>query len=110
MNKIKKSFALALALLMALSVMAFPAAACEDEGIMPLAPWGYCPRCSSTAPISTEYWTGTIRTGAACGGSVKAHNHEIEYGRNVFECSACGTVRGSTFKVSEYCTISGIYV
>ena len=37
----KRILSLTLALLMALSVMAFPAAAYEEEGIMPLVSWGY---------------------------------------------------------------------
>ncbi|MDE7055479.1 MAG: hypothetical protein K2O84_11835 [Oscillospiraceae bacterium] len=88
----KRILSLTLALLMALSVMAFPAAAYEEEGIMPLVSWGYCPRCMKEVVIETETYRpgGIFRVpDGNCNTGTIAHEHQNYYDYNIFQCASC---------------------
>lgn len=98
MNKIKKSFALTLALLMALSVMAFPAAACEDEGIMPLYVVRECPECHGTVREGTTTVTPSRIKVEGCGSNPGIHEHWAYLKETPYYCTSCsyGGTRATT--------------
>lgn len=95
MKKIKKLLAMVLALMMALSCMAMPAMAAEDEEIMPLKPGFECSTCGKLASYSgTEksYRADeSYRVGIGqCPKVSVEHTHKPYDIMEVYRCANCG--------------------
>lgn len=110
MNKTKKFFALALALMMAFTTLVLPAAAAapEDEGIMPLGRMAYCSKCGKWCNVLRREVTRlyTINDVDYCSKSIYDHFHEMRRFTDYYDCGDYDYSDGH-----EYCPIEpGSYV
>lgn len=107
MKLTKKLAALVLAMMMALSVMAMPAAAYGgDSGVMPLGTAvRTCSECgrSVSAQTSTERSPKTVNS---CSASSSAHTHTVTKTTYTFNCS-CGAYLGTSYTTDTYCPYGG---
>lgn len=95
MNLTKKLAALVLAMMMALSVMAMPAAAYGgDSGVMPLGGVRTCPECGRSVSAYTHTEETDRWTVSSCSRKTYAHDHADLTTYDDYNCS-CGRYLGT---------------
>ena len=108
MTKIKKTLALLMVLVMAMTVLVLPASAVStEEGVEPCAAYAHCPSCGTI----TAYYTGTYNASEAipvvayqCIYRAEAHNHYQKVVYERYRCGTCDLVISKAISVSgEYC-------
>lgn len=104
MTKTKKTLALMMVLVMAMTVFAFPvsAAASEENAVEPKASAVACPICSNSVLVRSVYSYKYEVTETSCSGDSVVDAHTVKVYNNYASCSTCGdTLISKTYKT--YC-------
>lgn len=89
MKKTKKLLAMVLALMMALSCMAMPAMAAEDEEIMPFAVGRDCTEPNCSGIVSLRTLSRTMNWNTTCEKCSYEHLHKVRYSVDIESCNTC---------------------